>query len=266
MKQRFALFRRGKVFYCEDTATGKQSSLRTKDEGEARSLLNAKNEAHRQPTLNLQIAKAYLSATDPDMSKRAWRAVMDEMAKTKTGPTLRRHTQAMKEKAFDSIRDLPIVETLPAHLMRVLEAGSVSTNIFLRRIQNFAVDMGWLPWPVLPKKRWPPIRFKEKRAVTREEHQAIVSGEKNPERRAYYECCWHLGASQSDVANLTAEDIDWDTRVVAFRRQKTGIVSINTGGAKARFDRSSTARHRVCDLAELQFDSLGFGHAPGTGE
>jgi hypothetical protein len=30
----------------------------------------------------------------------------------------------------------------------------------------------------------------------------------NPERRAFYECCWHLGGAQSDVAELTAEDID----------------------------------------------------------
>jgi hypothetical protein len=36
MKQRFILFRRACVFYYEDTTTGKQLSLRTKDEAEAR--------------------------------------------------------------------------------------------------------------------------------------------------------------------------------------------------------------------------------------
>src|SRR5438046_2403270 len=35
MKQRFILFRRGEVFYYEDTVTGQQISLRTRDEGEA---------------------------------------------------------------------------------------------------------------------------------------------------------------------------------------------------------------------------------------
>jgi len=34
MKQRYILFRRAGVFYCEDTTTGKQLSLRTKDEAE----------------------------------------------------------------------------------------------------------------------------------------------------------------------------------------------------------------------------------------
>jgi integrase len=86
--------------------------------------------------------------------------------------------------------------------------------------------MGWLPWPVLPKKRWPKIRFKEKRGVTALEHQAIVAGEKNPERRAFYELCWHLGGAQSDVASLAAEDIDWRTKTVSFYRKKTGTASI----------------------------------------
>src|ERR1022692_2098481 len=81
---------------------------------------------------------------------------------------------------------------------------------------NFALDMAWLPWAVLPKRRWPKIRFKEKRAVTLAEHQAIVANESNPERRAYYECCWHLGGAQTDIAKLTAEDVDWQNKIVSF--------------------------------------------------
>jgi len=41
MNQRFITFRRAGVFYCEDTTTGKQLSLRTKDEGEAKTLLHS---------------------------------------------------------------------------------------------------------------------------------------------------------------------------------------------------------------------------------
>ena len=234
MKPHFTLFRRGQVFYSQDTATGHQESLHTKDEGEARTLLHSKNEAHRQPALNLQIARAYLSATDPEIAKRPWRAVMDEMAKTKTGVTLRRHHCAMKDAAFDSIRERPILETQATHFLRVLEVGCVSTNIFLRRLHNFALGMNWLPWAILPKKRWPKISFKEKRAVTLQEHQAIVAGEHNPERRAYYECCWHLGGSQSDVANLTAEDIDWTNNVVSFNRKKTGTACIIRFGVELK--------------------------------
>jgi hypothetical protein len=71
-----------------------------------------------------------------------------------------------------------------------MRAGSVATNVFLRRIHNFAVGMGWLPWPILAKKQWPKIRFKEKRAIRWDEHQAIIAKESNSERKAFYECCW----------------------------------------------------------------------------
>ena len=226
MKLRFILFRRAGVFYSEDTVTRKQTSLRTRDKAEAVTLLHSKNEAFRQPVLNLQIARTYLAATDPEIAKRTWQAPMDEMTRTKTGPTFIRCERAMRDSAFDLIRKLPILETHSAQLLKVLEAGFVATNVFLRRIHNFAIDMNWLPWPILAKKQWPKVRFKEKRAITWKEHQAIIESELNPERRAFYEFCWHLGGAQSDIASLAAEDVDWQGRVVSFRRQKTGTVSI----------------------------------------
>ncbi|MBI3867400.1 MAG: tyrosine-type recombinase/integrase [Verrucomicrobia bacterium] len=232
MKTRFILFRRAGVFYYEDTNTGQQLSLRTKIESEALTLLHVKNESHRQPVLNRQIARTYLAATDSEAATRTWQVPMDEMGKTKTGATRTRHLCAMKDKAFNLIRNLPILETQSMHFLKVLEAGGISTNVFLRRVHNFALDMNWLPWPVLPKKQWPKVRFGEKRAVTAAEHQAIVSGEANPERRAFYECCWHLGGAQSDVAELSAEDIDWQNRVVSFHRNKTGMASIIRFGAE----------------------------------
>jgi hypothetical protein len=189
MKQRFTMFRRGRVFYCQDSTNGHQESLRTRDESEARALLHSRNEAFRQPVLNVQMARAYLSANDPQICKRTWQALMTEMDGGKAGPTLIRHRRAMLDKAFDIIRHVPIVETQPAHFLSVLKTGSVSTSVFLRRMHNFALDLGWLPWPVLAKKRWPKIHFKEKRAVTLTEQKAIIAGELNLERRYYYECC-----------------------------------------------------------------------------
>ena len=223
MKQRFILFRRAGVFYYEDTTTGKQLSLRTKDEAEAITLLNAKNESFRQPVLNRQIARTYLAATDSAMATRIWQVPMDEMTKTKTGSTRVRHEVAMKDQAFDLIRNLPILETHSAHFLQVLELGTVSTNVYLRRIHNFALDMNWLPWSVLPKRQWPKVRFKEKRAITWEEHEKIIAAEVNPERKALYQLCWHLGASQGDIANLKGEDVDWANGTVSFVRKKTGV-------------------------------------------
>jgi hypothetical protein len=67
---------------------------------------------------------------------------------------------------------------------------------------------------------FPAISHKVKRAITREEHAAIVARELNPERRAFYQLCWHLGGSQTDIATLTAEDIDWRDHTVCYDRKK----------------------------------------------
>src|ERR1017187_10543153 len=233
MKSRFIMFKRAGVFYSEDTTTGKQHSLRTKDEAEALTLLHSKNEAYRQPVLNLQIARTYLTETDPEVANRTWQVPMDEMTKTKTGPTHARHLVAMKDQAFDLIRNMPILETHSAHFLKVLELGRVSTNVYLRRLHNFALDMNWLAWSILPKRQWPKVKFKEKRAITCEEHQKIIAAEVNPERKMLYQLCWHLGASQGDIANLKGEDVDWTNSTVSFVRKKTGVPVLVHLGAEA---------------------------------
>jgi hypothetical protein len=52
MKPQFILYRRNGTYYSEDTQTGKQQSLRTKDEAAAKALLHSKNEAYLQPIPN----------------------------------------------------------------------------------------------------------------------------------------------------------------------------------------------------------------------
>lgn len=79
MKSKYRLFRRGQVFWCQDNYTGRQQSLGTKDRGLAERLLHARNEAHEQPLINLQIARAYLLVSDPQIGKRTWQSVMDEL-------------------------------------------------------------------------------------------------------------------------------------------------------------------------------------------
>jgi integrase len=126
-----------------------------------------------------------------------------------------------------------IIETPGELLLKVLQTGKVSTNVFLRRLHNFCVDMNWLPWPLIPKRQWPAVRFKDKRAITLEEHQKIIAAEVNPERKALYQLCWHLGGSQGDIANLKGEDVDWQNGTVSFMRKKTGVPVIVHLGAEA---------------------------------
>ena len=57
MRNRFILFNRLASSDCEDTTTGKQTSLRTRDRADAERLLHVKNEALHQSGMNLQIAQ-----------------------------------------------------------------------------------------------------------------------------------------------------------------------------------------------------------------
>lgn len=222
MRQKYRMFLRGSVYWIQDNTTGKQESLRTKDRIEAKRLFHARNEACRQPIINMQIARAYLFVGDPESAKRTWQSVMDEIVKLKHDETLRRWKVAIKDKALGGLRSLPLMETRAEHFLRAMEKGKVSTNIYLRRIHNFALGMNWLPVPVIPPRMWPSFSFKDKRAITLDEHKAIVVREMNGERRAFYELAWHIGASQSDIAFLEAENVDWENQVVSYTRKKSG--------------------------------------------
>ena len=51
---------------------------------------------------------------------------MDEMVKLKSDETQRRWLVAIKDKALNSIRELPLLETHAQQFLRVMEAGKVS--------------------------------------------------------------------------------------------------------------------------------------------
>ena len=113
IKKRFVFYRRKStgVFYVEDQQTGKQESLGTTSRAEAASMVNARNEANRQPHLNLQIAKAYLAGTDSGVASRTWQNALNAVIESKEGSTQDRWMRAAKETAFDQIRDKVILET-----------------------------------------------------------------------------------------------------------------------------------------------------------
>ena len=229
MKTRYRLICRGirgGAYYAVDTTTGKRTSLGTTNADDAQQLIEARNNAERQPILNRQIAKAYLAGSDSGLKTRTWQQAIEALTNMKKGANQHRWKTAAKDKAFATLLPQVIIETQGETLLKVLQMGTVSTNVYLRRLHNFCVDMNWLPWPLVPKRQWPPVEFGEKRAITLAEHQAIIEREQNPERKAFYKLAWHLGASQSDLACLTAENVDWDNHVISCARMKTGTVAI----------------------------------------
>jgi len=224
MKLKYRMYRSSKsgYFYWQDNDTGRQGTLATADKREAQRLLNAKNESYSTAatSINLQIARAYLNAADPKLTTRTWQEVMDQIVSEKSGETLRRWSIAINDENFERLRKLPILETRADHFLAVLADRKVSSNIYLRRIHNYALGMDWLLKPVIPKRQWPKVTHQSKRAITEAEHQKIIGREKNPERRAFYELCWFLGGSQKDIAELTTEDVDWVDRTICYDRAK----------------------------------------------
>jgi hypothetical protein len=99
------------MFYCVDKTTGKRTSLLTTDKIEAKQIIEAKNQAERQPVLNLQIAHAYLSASDPAWTQRNWEEVANRISTHGKESTRNRYVRALKTKAFDSIRTKKLIET-----------------------------------------------------------------------------------------------------------------------------------------------------------
>ncbi len=138
-----------------------------------------------------------------------------------------------KDQNFDCIRKLRVAETRPEHFDRALADGKVSSNVYLRRIHNHALGMEWLLKSVIPRLQWPKPVYKEKRAITAAEHAAILGAEVNPERKGFYQLCWHLGGSQGDLASLKGVDVDWTNGTVSFTRKKTGVPVIVRLGTEA---------------------------------
>jgi integrase len=236
MKERYRKFKRAwGTWYAFDNITGNSVTLKTRDKTEAIKKVNAMNEAEREPSISLGLAKVYLNATDPKLATRTWQEVMENIVAKKTDETRRRWEVAIKDRNFDCIRKLPVAETRPEHFDRALADGKVSTNVYLRRIHNHALGMEWLLKSVIPRLQWPKAVFKSKRAITAEEHAQIVQREANAERGDFYELLWHTGASQSDAACLLAEDVQWNHRTICYSRKKLKSRGMTVKPALIRF-------------------------------
>ena len=135
-----------------DAQTRKRTSLNTSDLKAARRIVEAKNQAEEQPAINRQLAKAYLSGTDNGIATRTWQEAMEALTNMKQAANKERWQSAAKDKAFALLLPRVIIDTSNELLLKVLQAGTVSTHVFLRRLHNFCVDMNWLPWPLIPKR------------------------------------------------------------------------------------------------------------------
>jgi hypothetical protein len=222
MKQRFYLYQRLEMYYLQDSRTGKQQSLATKDKKAALRLLEIKRQTVDNPGFNQFILKTCLTTQDRLLPKRTWEGVMAQMQMHGKESTQTRCSRAMKCRAFDARRGVKLVETTAEDFLSILNGGKVSVIHYLKRLHNLALGLGWLAFPVLAPRLWPKLRFKAKRGITLAEHQRILAAERNPERNLFYQLLWEIGSSQSDAAMLSAGNIDWRVGSLTYFRMKTG--------------------------------------------
>ena len=225
MNAKYTLFRRNGVYSSQDSATGQQKSLRTREEAEAQKLVNARNEAHQQPALNLHLARAYLAASDPAFVERTWQTVMDQLQARGKASSRERYEDVFKSPAFDPLRHKRLMETTADDFLAMFKTGKVSILNFLKRLHNFALNLGWIALPIVAPYLWPKYEPKDRRGITSDEHQTVLAAEKHAEWKLFLELLWETGAAQSDAANFKAEDIDWQTRTISYFRQKTGSLA-----------------------------------------
>jgi integrase len=223
MQDKFRLYRRPNgMLYAEECATRHRESLQTKNEAEARRLIAAKNQAASQPVFNMEMAKVYLRAHDPLLCERTWTTVSDAVQQTYKGPTKARWEKFIKSNPMAIVLGKKLIQTTSTDFLAVLNhpEARVSTNVFLRILHNRAVDLGWIVQPVILKKAWPKIRYGRRRGITFKEHQKILAVTPREDYRLFFELLWETGGSQTDIASLTAEDIDWPNRRLYYERQK----------------------------------------------
>jgi integrase len=223
--------RNGGIFYAKDRNTGKSFSLETSDRGVATRLLSAKNQATEQPVMNVAMAKVYLSAQSSEFLTRTWGQLIELVALGYVGATAVRWRKFAKSAPLKLLINLPLYQTEAVHILAVLDhkKAGVSTNVWLRILHNRALDLGWLLAPALNKKLWPKVKYKARRAITAEEHAKVVEAERMEDYAQFFRLLWETGGSQTDIANLRAEDIDWTTSRLYYSRQKLK----NRGGGRA---------------------------------
>ncbi len=152
MQNRYGYFQRANgVYYALDLVSQRQTSLKTREEAEAKRLIAAKNQAADTPQLNRAMAKVYASAASPQLMERTWREVIDAYVNKSVPTTRPRVARAFRSEPFKVLGRIKVNETDPTGFWAVLnhkKAGN-STNHYLPRVQNFAWGMRWLFDPVM---------------------------------------------------------------------------------------------------------------------
>ena len=146
-------------------------------------------------------------------------------------PTRERFQKFSRSAPVGALKEIRLAETESTHLLNALShpSAGTSTNKWLRIVHNRALDLGWLPAPIMARRAWPPFRTKRIEAIARKQHEKLIETEQNIEFRHYLEMLWETGGSQTDIACLHRDNVDREHRRLIYHRRKMGDETAHGG-------------------------------------
>ena len=80
------------------------------------------------------------------------------------------------------------METTADDFLTVFIDGKASVINFLKRLHNFAVNLGWIAVPVVAPFLWPKYEPKERRGITLEAQQSVLAARKRRNGICFWNC------------------------------------------------------------------------------
>jgi hypothetical protein len=119
------------MYYLHDSETGLRASLETKNNARVNELFVAHNEAAREPAFNLQKARVYMAAAEPEFATKTRRKAPTTLVEAKRAGSANRHRweTLAKKRTLNPLLDLVLWETRSDQLLSVVTRGKVSTNV-----------------------------------------------------------------------------------------------------------------------------------------
>jgi hypothetical protein len=141
----------------------------------------------------------------------------------------------------------------------ILHANGNCVGYHLRRLHNLAADLGPIAWPALPKRAWPKIRRKSKRASAAKEHTAIIAARGmppvSPPRMSTCRSCSRLPAQEAGAIQRTGTPNHGEKLLVLLKSPPPpAIYSQNIKQSSA--NHRSAEFHRRCRVAGISWIGL----------
>lgn len=242
------------MWYAIDKKTRKQTSLKckgTRQQANEIADIQFGNTDDSNAMHHMKAAEAHLMKCNPEWVTNTWDMIAKRKIKgprgrvggAKKSGTTAAQTSAWNNECWDDLRHKRCIDTTPRDFELATEKVGPYLIAIGKQIHNYAADHRLIPYPIMGKEMWPKRDGgKMSRTVTEEDHLKIVDYIGDENIGSYHQFArrhpsstrkqwrdewvnwlwflWWTGASQKDAANIKAENVKWDQRVIEYKRAK----------------------------------------------